>query len=73
MPNITISKKEYDNLIEKAFRFEYLQQVLKEDIFSSPPSKNSDLIMKEFKKTKKYNGSFLKSLSKGLKRSSYFK
>ena len=73
MSTITISKKEYQELIEKKFRYDYLRQIIEEDIFSSPPTLDIKEILTAFKKTKKYNQKFLKSLEKGLNRSSYFK
>ena len=72
MPQITIPKREYQKLLDKAFRYEYLRQILEEDIFSSPPTRNIKTIIKEFKKTDKYNKNFLDSLARGLKRSLYF-
>ena len=73
MVTVTIPKKEYQELIEKKLRYEYLHQIMEEDIFSSPPTKNIREIIKGFKATKIYNQRFIKSLGKGLKRSSYFK
>jgi len=73
MSTITIPKKEYHDLIEKKLRYEYFQQLVKEDIFSSPPKKNIKEIISAFKETKKYNKNFIKSIEKGLNRSSYFK
>ena len=73
MVTITIPKKEYQQLLDKALRYEYLRQILEEDIFASPPVQNSKTILKEFRKTKRYNQKFLESLAKGLKRSTYFK
>ena len=73
MANITISKKEYHRLLDRAFRYEYLRQILEEDIFASPPTKNLKEVIKEFKKSGLYNQKFLKSLEKGLRRSSYFR
>lgn len=73
MVTVTISKKEYQKLMDKAFRYEYLRQMLEEDIFASPPIKNTKKIIGEFKKSGYYNQRFLESLEKGLKRSSYFK
>lgn len=73
MPNVTIPKKEYQMLLERAFRYEYLRQILEEDIFSPPPTKDIKTIIGEFRETGKYNEEFLKSLVRGLKRSSYFK
>ena len=73
MATITISKREYQRLLDRAFRYEYLRQVLEEDIFASPPTRNAKAVIKEFRATKRYNQKFLKSLAKGLKRSPYFK
>ncbi len=73
MVTVTIPKKEYQRLAEKAMRYEYLRQILEEDIFVSPPTKNQKEIIKEFKKSGLYNQKFLKSLDKGLGRSSYFR
>ena len=73
MSKITISKKEYQRLLDRALRYEYIRQLLEKDFFSPPPTRNSKTIIKEFRGTKKYNKKFLESLEKGLKRSSYFK
>jgi len=73
MVTITIPKKEYQKLIEKALRYEYLRQLMEEDIFASPPVRDIKKIIKEFKKTNLYNAKFLKSLERGLKHSPYFK
>jgi len=72
---ITIHEKEYQKLLERALRYEYLLQILKEkeDIFASPPTRNIKEIIKSFRETKLYSPKFLRSLEKGLKRSSYFK
>ncbi|MFH1656674.1 MAG: hypothetical protein ABH956_02785 [Candidatus Nealsonbacteria bacterium] len=72
MSNITISKKEYNKLLEKSLRYEYFRKILEEDIFSSPPTNNIKSIIGEFRETKKYNKKFLESLERGLKRSSDF-
>lgn len=73
MQTVTISKREYEELIEKKLRYEYLHQVIENDIFSPPPTKNTKEIINAFKKTGIYNQKFIDSLEKGLKRSSYFK
>ncbi|MDI6591887.1 MAG: hypothetical protein QME61_03070 [Patescibacteria group bacterium] len=72
---VTISKKEYQRLLERALRYEYLQKIIKEkaDIFGPPLIRNIKEIMRAFRETKLYSPQFLKSLEKGLKRSSYFK
>lgn len=73
MQTVTISKKEYEELIEKKLRYEYLHQIIEEDIFSPPPTKDAKEIIEAFQKTGLYNQKFIVSLEKGLKRSSYFK
>jgi len=72
MNTINVSKKEYEELIKTKFRYEYLKQVIKDDVFLPPLIKNTEEIIKAFKKTKKYNQKFLSGLENGLKRSSYF-
>ncbi len=73
MGNVTISNKEYLKLSEKAMRYEYIHQLLTEDLFVSPPEKSVKNIMKTFGASKKHSPHFLKSLEAGLRRSSYFK
>lgn len=73
MTTITISKKQYKKLLDKELRLEYLFQILKDDIFSPPPTKNIGEVIGAFKATKKYNQPFIKALEKGLGRSSYFR
>ncbi|MDO9288000.1 MAG: hypothetical protein Q7T83_04350 [Thermodesulfovibrionales bacterium] len=73
MQTVTISKKEYEELVEKKLRYEHLHQIIEEDIFSPPPTKNIKEITKAFQKTGLYNQRFIDSLEKGLKRSAYFK
>ena len=73
MATISIPKKEYQQLVQKALRYDYINNSLKEDIFSSPLTKNIKKIVKAFGKTKLYSNAFLKSLDRGLRRSSSFK
>ena len=73
MQTVTISKKQYEELIEKKLRYEYLHQIIESDIFSPPPTKDIKEIISAFKKTGLYNQKFIDSLKKGIKRSSYFK
>lgn len=73
MVTVTIPKKEYQRLAEKALRYEYLRQILEEDIFAPPPTKNPKKVAREFRRSGLYNQKFLKSLEKGLERSSYFR
>lgn len=73
MTTVTIPKKEYKKLVEKVIRYEYLREIMEEDIFSPPPTRDIGEITRAFRATKKYDAKFLKSLDKGLRRSSYFK
>ncbi len=72
MPTITLPKKEYHQLIEKALRYDYIRQLLKKDIFVSPPTRSVKKVIDSFSKTGLYGKEFLKDLERGLKRSSYF-
>lgn len=73
MEVVTIPKKEYQRLVERALRYEYLKKLIKEeeDIFSPPP-RNIKEIIREFKEIGIYSPEFIKDLERGLKRSSYF-
>jgi hypothetical protein len=73
MAKVTLPKSKYQELVEKALRYEYIQQILKEDLFASPPTRNIKKVIESFRKTGLYNKKFLKDLEKGLKRSSYFR
>ena len=73
MQTITIPKKEYNVLLVSKLKFDYLQQILKDDLFSPPPTQNIDAIITAFGETGKYNKAFINSLKRALKRSSYFK
>lgn len=72
MSTVTISKKEYRELVGKKLRYDYLREVMKSDVFSTPPVRSRKAVLKAFVSTKKYNRKFLESLARGLKRSSYF-
>ncbi len=72
MVKVTIPRTEYKKLTEKAQRYEYLRQIISEDLFASPPTRNTKEIVESFRKTKKYNQKFLDSLEEGLKHSSFF-
>ncbi|MEK7098998.1 MAG: hypothetical protein AAB916_00590 [Patescibacteria group bacterium] len=72
MPTVTIPKKEYQELVEKKLRYEHLRAVVEEEIFTPPPTRSRKTVMQALKGAKKYPQEFLKSVSRGLKRSSYF-
>ena len=73
MSVVTIPKREYNALLDAKLRYEYMRHILDADPFSSPPLWSRKKIVKEFRIAKIYSASFLKSLEKGLKRSSYFR
>jgi len=73
MTTITIPKKEYEQLVDKALRYEYFQSVLKQDPLAPPSSRSTKEVIKELKATKQYSPEFIASLEKGLRRSDYFK
>lgn len=73
MAMVTISKKEYHSLLDKKLRYDYLRTVFAEDIFSSPPTKDSAEVLAAFRENGRYSKKFLESLAYGLRRSSYFK
>ena len=70
MSTITVPKKEYTQLVEKALRYDYLKGIMEEDLFAPPSAKSVKKILAELKAQKKYNPAFLKSLERGLLRSS---
>jgi len=74
MDTITLPKKEYQSLVERAFRYEYLANLVKkkESLFAAPPTKDVKEVIRDFRATNLYTPEFLRSLEKGLKRSSYF-
>ena len=73
MATITISKKEYERLVEAKIRYERLREAMEEDIFASPPIRDRKQILRTFTASKKYNRKFIESLGNGLGRSSYFR
>lgn len=72
MATVTISKTTYDELKKKASAYERIFGVLAEDLFAPPPARSVEKIIGEFRKSGKYREAFLKSLARGLGRSSYF-
>jgi len=73
MADIIISKKQYQELLDKALRYEYLRHIMEENIFAPPPTKDIKKIIRAFERTGIYSKEFLRSLKRGLRRSSYFK
>ena len=66
MDTITLPKKTYQSLLEKALRYERLSGIVqdKESIFAPPATKSITAIMKSLKSNGRYNPMFLKSLEK---------
>lgn len=73
MNTITLSKNKYQELKQKAADFERLRTFVETKIFIPPPVRDRKKIISEFQKTRLYNAKFLKSLERGLARSSYFR
>lgn len=71
---VTIAKEKYQELLEKAHRFEIIQKLAfdAEDFFQEPVTRNMSAIIRAMGKTGRYSKSFLKSLEGGLKKSPYF-
>ena len=74
MDTITIPKKQYQSLMERALRYDYLAGIIskKENIFASPPTRVAERGMDGLGETQLYSTSFWAGLEKGLKRSDYF-
>ena len=73
MATVTITKKEYDRLIDAKLRYDYLRSAMERDLLFSPPTRDVKKVISSFRKTRRYNQQFLRSLARGLKRSSHFK
>lgn len=70
---VTLSRSEYQRLRDIAKRFELAQTILAGHPFAEPPTRDAKHIMREFRRTGRYNEPFLKSLERGLKESSFFR
>ena len=73
MNTVTISKKEYETLLEKQERYEHVRSLVEGELFASPPTKSVRVVMKEFKATQRYSAAFLRDLEAGMTRSGYFR
>jgi hypothetical protein len=70
---VKIPKLEHRRLLQAAASLETLQEVFFKTAFAPPATRDATTVLKEMKKIGKYNTAFLKSLSRGLKESSYFR
>lgn len=73
MNTVTLTRKEYEKLVEAKLRYDYMRSTLEHGIASPPPVRSSKVILKNFRATKLYNKKFLKALEGGLRRSSFFR
>ena len=72
MATVTLRKIEYINLKKRAEAFDKIIAGVNPSFFFVPTEKSRKKIISEFSRTKLYNKDFLRSLGKGLKRSSFF-
>ncbi len=72
MTTITIPRKEYNGLVDKALRYEYFKSILEEDLTAPPSQRSAKLVVKDIEASKRYGSEFVDSLQKGLQRSDYF-
>lgn len=72
MATITIPKEEYQELVDKAQRYEYFKSMLQEDLFAPPSSRSTKKVIKDIRSSKQYPPEFIESLQTGLQRSDYF-
>jgi len=74
MDTITLPKKIYSDLLEKAMRYQYVASILQneDNVFGPPPVKSVQQLVKAFSSAGHYSKSFIASLEKGLKHSNYF-
>ena len=72
MTKVTLPKIEYLSLKKRAEAFDRMIAGVNPDLFYVPMEKSRKKIISDFSKTRLYNKEFLKSLNKGLKRSSFF-
>ena len=73
MVTVTIPKKQYRDLVDAKLRYEYLRSIIENDLFAPPPTQKVEEIVRAFRDTKQYRKEFLKSLGRGLRRSSHFR
>ena len=70
--SINLTKSEYIDLKSRADAYDRIISLTRKEISIIPTERSTKKVIAEFKKTDKYSQEFLKSLEKGLKRSSFF-
>lgn len=73
MSTVTIPKIEYEFLKQRATAYERVLSVAQDELYLPPPTRNRKEVLRVLRGTERYNRQFLASISKGLRRSSYFK
>ena len=72
MSTVTITKTQYEALRRQASAYQRIVFAASSDLFGPPPTRDVRMVIADFRNTKLYSKEFLKSLEKGLRRSSYF-
>lgn len=72
MNTVTITKTQYEALKKRANAYERIISAARSELFVPPPTRNARATMNALRKTGKYNESFLKSLERGLRESTFF-
>lgn len=72
MNTVTITKTQYEALKKRANAYERIVFAARSELFAPPPVRNVRTTMSALRKTGKYNKSFLKSLERGLRESTFF-
>ncbi|MBI2050546.1 MAG: hypothetical protein HYT31_01955 [Parcubacteria group bacterium] len=70
--SVTLTKREYEDLLDAKLRFEFLRHTLTDDVFSPPPTRDAGEVVRAFKETSKYSEQFFERLEYSLARSSHF-
>ena len=72
MSTVTLTRTTYLDLKRRAAAYERIVTMLERDVFTPPPVRNVRKIMVAFRRSNRYPARFLKSLERGLSRSTYF-
>ena len=72
MSTITIPKKEYAFLKERAEAYERVLSAAQDELYAPPPTRNRKEVLRALRRTGHYSPKFIASISKGLRHSSYF-
>ena len=73
MSTITLPRDKYLLLKQRAAVYDLIVEIMEGEFFSPPPTRSAKKIIAEFRRTGRYNESFLDSFARVLARSSYFR